>query len=44
MDTWLVEVFDQIGNLLGRLSARALLIGLAAVMAFVALLIVVVTS
>ena len=40
MDTWLIEVFDLIGNLLGRLSARAMLIGLAAAMAFVALLVI----
>jgi uncharacterized membrane protein YuzA (DUF378 family) len=41
MDTWLIEVLDLIGNLLGRLSARVMLIGLAAVMAFVTLLVVV---
>lgn len=41
MDTWLVEVFDLIGKLIGRLSARAMLIGLVAIMAFVAILAVV---
>ena len=41
MDTWLVEVFDLIGRLMVRLSARAMRIGLVAIMAFVASLAVV---
>ena len=38
MDT-LIELLALIGDLLGRLSARAMLIGLVAVVAFVAFLV-----
>lgn len=44
MDVWLIEVLDVIGRLLGRLSTQAMFIGLAAVMAFVALLVVIMAS
>lgn len=44
MDIWLIEVLDLTGNLLGRLSGRAMLIGLAALMACVALVVAVIVS